>query len=223
MAAILCTPVKDKPPKGNRYPRFLRLGMAVLLAELLTFVLLKLGLGVASSLEIVVGLCAVVLTRSWLIRSVRRSWAFSGFFLRLAGQCVKDRRSWQFSLRTLLVAVLVVACLCSWYANRLRKICTERDFLAGPWQVINDDGTPVVLPDGTGIVVRFDDASTTLYSHREPKWVDFHTLGRKQPPRAIYRMEGKRIRVSEAVGKDRPTSFENICDQTVFLLERMPK
>ena len=144
------------------------------------------------------------------------------------------RRRLQYSLRTLLIVVLLVACVCSWYGNRLHKISRERAFLNGQWRLIHEDGTPVVLPDGSNIVVTLDETSYTIDPFHEPKWIDFHSPTGRVVSRGIYRREGESVRVCQAsLGLKRPTAAEldpdvrlgvrAVVGVNMYLIERVPK
>jgi len=183
--------------------------VVVLLGELLAFIFLKLGLGVSPSIGIAVGVCAVLLTWPWLVRGVFGSWALFRVVLRATANRLMARRSWQFSLRTLLLAVVPIACLYGWYGHRLQAIRQELDFLEGKWRQVREDGTPVVLPDGTLSIVDFNDGKQTVDPNHEPKWLDIHVPGMSRPFKCIYRVEGERLHVLRvSPGLKRPTSFE---------------
>lgn len=215
----------------------MRVGLVLIVAELLAFALLKAGVSVGSSLGGACCAAAVLLTWRSLLRFVRGMLLSISRLVRFMVSRLTDRRTWQFSLRTLFIVVLVWSCICAWYGHRLHKIRREQAFLNGQWRVVREDGSLAVLPDGSNILVTFDETTYTVDLNHEPRWLDFHSPGQRVS-KAIYRREGERLRVLQvSSGCKRPDSFEMDISSlefepgtppggtyglTEYLLERVP-
>ena len=119
----------------------------------------------------------------------------------------RDKRTYQFSLRGLLLAVLLISIACAWYGQRVRRVRTERRMLEGKWWEVSAEGKPVILPTGKPIIVEFARGQYTVDPTHNPKRLDFHSPGGTS--HAIYRWEATRLRVMQASpGLERPSSFD---------------
>ncbi len=115
----------------------------------------------------------------------------------------------QFALRTLLLFLFIVACIGSWYAYRVQRVRHERALLDGIWQIVSDNGTPVMLPNGQMATVEFKQDQYAANPFQEPRWLDFNVPGPSGQSKCIYRWEGARVRIVQASpGAERPHSFE---------------
>jgi hypothetical protein len=127
-----------------------------------------------------------------------------------------------FSLRTLLLVILLLAAGLAWYGYTVRVIERERALLSGVWRMVDDDGTPVII---AGKEVRFDFTQQTVaigMPHGDVGWIDFHNPQRPGTSRAIYRREGNRVRFAQAdVDHPRPTEFDRAKCHTLWLAERV--
>lgn len=132
--------------------------------------------------------------------------------IRLIAMKMRDRQTYQFSLRSLLIAVLLISIVCAWYGHRIRRVREESRILEGKWQVMRE-GKPDMLGDKPHIV-EFSPGNYSVDPTQNPKWLDFHTA--RGTEHAIYRWEGPRLFVMHmSAGMQRPTSF----DQEHFLVE----
>ncbi len=96
---------KNQATRKGPWRSVVRVGLAVILAELFAFALIKAGLGVTWSLAVSCTAGTVALTGAAFWRSAHRR-------ITIAVCRLTDRRTWQFSLRTLfLVTLLLVAVL----------------------------------------------------------------------------------------------------------------
>ncbi|MGA2062578.1 MAG: hypothetical protein ABSG67_19015, partial [Thermoguttaceae bacterium] len=50
----------------------------------------------------------------------------------------KDRRTYQFSIRSLLILFVIVAIICAWYRHRLDVLYQEQRLVFGKWKVLDD-------------------------------------------------------------------------------------
>ncbi|MGO9113430.1 MAG: hypothetical protein ACLP9L_29720 [Thermoguttaceae bacterium] len=184
-------------------------GCVVIAFEVLLWDLIKNGASVVASSAICVAACAVVLARRLLWRWARLSATAACRFTKHVIRVLQRRQTWQFSLRTLLLFVFVVACLCSWYSCRQYRIREERALLSGKWRMIHENGTPVILSNGQPLETDWSDKTPTVNPFHEPKWVDFRLPGNGLS-KGIYRLEGDRLRLSECgPGVERPRSFDD--------------
>jgi hypothetical protein len=138
------------------------------------------------------------------------------------------KRVGRFRLRTLLFAILLIAIACAWYGHQLRMVHNEQRLLHGAWQALNPQGIPLTYR-GKPIVVEFVPGNFVVDPLHAPGWLDFVTP--RGTSLAIYRWEGKRLRVMQrSAGTNRPSSFENagpsgkagVSSATTYLLERLP-
>jgi hypothetical protein len=115
------------------------------------------------------------------------------------------RRWFQFSLKTLLLAVVVMAAALSWYGYRLRIIEKERIRLAGPWYAEVDSVTVATFDadkDGIDLLMPSNGIGRINFQMRGPH--GGLSLG-------IYRCDGEKMTVAQAKpGQPRPTSFEEV-------------
>jgi hypothetical protein len=128
----------------------------------------------------------------------------------------------RFSLRALLLTVLLLAIGLSWYGYYTRVMHRERELLSGTWRMVHDDGTPVLI-HGKEQTMGFLNRETTLRMPRgDVGWIDFQGPGWKAPSRGIYRREGQRVRFAQSeIGDPRPTEFDRTKCHTLWLVERI--
>ena len=118
----------------------------------------------------------------------------------------KPKRRWyQFSLKTLLLAVVVMAAALSWYGYRLRILEKERIRLAGTWYAEVDSVTVATFDadkDGIDLLMPSNGIGRINFQMRGPH--GGLSLG-------IYRCDGEKMTVAQAEpGQPRPTSFEEV-------------
>lgn len=188
------------------------LGM-VLACELLAFILLESGLGVALSFAAATAVGLAFLGWS----HVRASAAASLRLLRAASTLYAaairrlcSRSTYRFRISTLLLAIMGIAVTCGWYSKQWHATRLEQQRLAGKWRMLNMDGIPIVLqgkPVICDLEQEFREGSCTINPAHEPKWIDFQsTTGTS---RGIYRWEGGRLRLRQvSVNALRPESFD---------------
>lgn len=213
--------------------------VTILCVELLALTLLYLGYGAFQSLGIASCAGAAYLILPSLLGLVLLSVRGVCTAFRTLAMRIRDRRTYHFSLKSLLLAVLLIAIASAWYGHRLRGVRAEQRMLEGKWRAVNAAGDSVsTLPTGKDIITEFDFASGkhTLDPTQNPKWWDIHT--QRGTSHAIYRWEGTRLHVMQVPpGVQRPTSFS--CDwrdlaikpgakvwwpyTTEYFLERLPK
>ena len=113
------------------------------------------------------------------------------------------RRWFQFSLKTLLLAVVVMAAALSWYGYRLRILEKERIRLSGTWYGEVDSVTVATFDadkDGIDLLMPSNGVGRINFQMRGPH--GGLSLG-------IYRCDGEKMTVAQAEpGQPRPTSFE---------------
>ncbi len=107
-----CRTIKNQVARKGARRSVVRIGLVVILAELSAFALIKAGQGVTWSLAISCTAGTVALTWPALLRFAPRMLLSFRRTITIAACRLTDRRTWQFSLRTLfLVALLLVAVL----------------------------------------------------------------------------------------------------------------
>ena len=118
------------------------------------------------------------------------------------------RRWFQFSLKTLLLAVVVMAAALSWYGYRLRILEKERIRLAGTWYAEVDSVTVATFDaDNDGIDLLMPNNGVGRINFQRS---DGLSLG-------IYRCDGEKMTVAQAEpGQPRPTSFENVSGVSIW-------
>ena len=193
-------------------------GFPVIFFEMFAFILLKSGCNVTFSITI--SICSSVLISYWRYWTCwgwhlgTQTWNGIKWVIRYLTRKAKDRRTYQYSLGSLLIFVFLVACVCSWYSYRLRKIEQDKSFLQEKWRVINKDGTPYVLQNGKNIIMDWGDAiekgRCIVNPLHDPKWIDFYIPGQNKPSKGIYRIEGERVRILQSDPNCiRPASFQD--------------
>jgi hypothetical protein len=127
----------------------------------------------------------------------------------------------RFSLRVLLLAIAVLAGIFAWYGNRLRAVIAERVKLAGKWHLVDPNGG-IIWVDGKAYEVKFNPGMRLLPPNGNVGQFDFYESGSSDPVRAIYRIAGNRITVSQAEqGQARPVDFDASKGYSVWTCERV--
>lgn len=210
--------------------------VTILCVELLALTLLYLGYGVFQSLGITSGAGAVYVIFPSLLGLVLLIAPGVRTTIQTLAMRMRDRRTYHFSLKSLLLAVLLIAIACAWYGHRVRRVRAEQRMLEGKWRLVSVEGQPITFPEGTPAVCEFEFASG-MYAvdpTQNPKWLDIHAEG--ETSRAIYRWEGTRLHVmGVSPGVQRPTSFDasdlavkpgakiTLPSAAEYFLERLPK
>ena len=120
---------------------------------------------------------------------------------------------WQFSLRTLLIVVLLVAVWSAWYGYRLRRVEIEQHLIEGKWRIVGLKGEVAIL-NSEPFVVEYKPGNYSVDPFQEPRWLDSHTP--RGTRHGIYEWVGDRLHYMWIdPGMQRPTSF----DQTDFQVE----
>lgn len=205
------------PTVGRPRKTIAAAGVTILVFELLAVAMLRFGASVQAGLAALIVGTFVVLNCRRIVHAFRYaattvtngSRRFAAAVVRRA----KNRRSYQFSLRTAFILTALVALVCGWYGHRLRRVQMEWSHLNGRWRLVQEDGSPVVVP-GTGeVVLTIDRQHCAIDPFQQPKWIDF-VSAQMATSKGIYRWEGARIRVSQSPpGLQRPDSFD---EKTVF-------
>jgi hypothetical protein len=226
------------PGRGrqSRLSILLTILLTILCVEGIATALVYLGCGVSSSLGIAVGAGIAYLALPILRALAVRAAAGIRKTARAVGIRLRDKRTYQFSLRALLLAVFLFSIPCAWYGHRIGRVRAERDLLDGKWRRVSEEGVLLVLPTGEPRIVEFAGDGYSVDPNHEPRWLDFHAPGGTS--HAIYRWEGARLRVMQvSPGVRRPTSFDqetvdlrvepgaNLTQFGVstYLLERLPE
>ncbi len=168
-----------------RRARRLSIMVTLLCVEWIALTLLYLGYGAFESLGIAAGAGAVYLAFPSLLAAVVLTISGVRTVIQALAMRIRDRRTYQFSLRSLLLAVLLISIACAWYGQRVRRVRTEWRMLEGKWRLVSAEGKPVILPTGAPIVVEFARGDFTVDPARNPKWLDIHSAGGTS--HAIYR------------------------------------
>jgi uncharacterized protein (TIGR03067 family) len=115
---------------------------------------------------------------------------------------------WLFAF---LLVSIVLGTASTWWINRQRAFNSEMRKFEGVWEMVNDDGTIVVLPNGRRITETFSPSKIRINPFKEPKQLDFVSpTGPDGDLLAIYRWEGDRLRIKLASPElERPVSWES--------------
>ena len=190
-----------------RQLRFMSVAVTLLCAELVAIFLLKLHVAVSTALALPFSAALAFLT--WPL-SLAFAWAVARVSLDAARRCVRklgDRRLYRYSLRQLLLFVLVIAFICAWYGHRLQRVHQEEQLLYGSWHLVHEDGTPVLI-NGSDAVIKFDHRSYSVDPFHDPKWITFYDPN-GTTEKGIYTFENGKLRLMQSSsGMQRPTSFE---------------
>jgi uncharacterized protein (TIGR03067 family) len=113
---------------------------------------------------------------------------------------------WLFGL-LLISTVLGTASI--WWINRQRAFTSEMQKIEVVWEIINDDGTPAMRPNGRQLTVTFSASKIRINPYTEPKQIDFVSpVGPDDDSLGIYRWEGDRLRIKQATSElERPVSW----------------
>src|SRR4029078_4290055 len=113
----------------------------------------------------------------------------------------------QFSLKWLLLTVLVVSLPLGWLSYKRHLLDVEYRTLRGEWAALAKSGDPIIV-NGQELVMEITPRTTTLVDvSSDIRSIDFHTS--KGNSEAIYRCEGDRIRIRQvSEGARRPASFD---------------
>src|SRR5689334_1596708 len=118
----------------------------------------------------------------------------------------RKSRWYQFSLRTLLVVVFLVAGGAAWYGYRVRLIEQERSRLAGTWYARFGTEPPSF---GIGAVAMSGQGVELHVPYGGIGRIDFQMENGSGISRGIYRWDGDTITVAQSPpNQPRPTSFE---------------
>jgi len=187
--------------------RRLKGAITIFCVELVAVALLWTGIGVTLTLGLAIGGGIVVLAWPWLVKTAARFAVWLRSITAAVGSRILDRRSYRFGIRSLLLAVLLIAIVLAWLGYQERQIVVERRRLDGRWQIVSAGGKPLIAPDGKPLIVELSRESYTVNPLQEPKWLDFH--GPQGTSEAIYRWEGDEIVVMEVSGGfEHPNSFD---------------
>ncbi len=114
---------KDPPPR--RHARVAAAGFVIVACELLLWGLVKAGVNVSLSIGLSLAGCTIALARRWLWQRGRLlGTALFPAAHKLGARAIRRlsrRKTWQFSLRTLLLFVLVASIAMSWIAVRMER------------------------------------------------------------------------------------------------------
>jgi hypothetical protein len=198
----------DETYRPRRQRKRLEAALTVIVAQLLAVVLLLAGNSVTLALGVATAAGTLFLTRRllwkaglWIADKVRSLALF------LYGRLL-DRRTYRFGMRSLLLAILIIALLSAWFGYRYRAVSLEKHLLHGRWLMFNRDDKPMIKPDGTPYIFDFSEASYAVDPLSEPKRIDFHTP--QGVSHAIYRWEGDDIVITQvSPGGGRPVDFHS--------------
>jgi hypothetical protein len=149
----------------------------------------------------------------------------------------KDRRTYQFSIRSLLILFVIVAIICAWYRHRLNVLYQEQRLVYGKWKVLYDISGKPMLHNGAEQITTLDENNCKIYPNHEPKWMDI--FDHNSTNECIYCFKGEKLRLDLSLpGSGRPESFSRDADfevspgvygnralgkGVVILLERIPE
>ena len=194
----------------SRRARLLHFGGIALGAELLTFGLLKAGLGVGPSFGLACTAGAAILIRRRLLRGAGALVRYVALSAAAVGRRIFSRDTYRFRLSTLLLAIACMAAVCAWYGDRLHDVRLEKRRLAGKWRVLNLEGAPLVFqgkPAIDDLEQAFRAGTCTIDPSHDPKWIDFHSP--TGTSRGIYDWGNGRVRLRQASENSlRPASFD---------------
>ena len=211
----------------SRRLRRMSLLLTVLCVELLSLTLLNAGKGMFPSLGIALGAGVVYLSLPTILALGSLIVCRLHAAIRELAVSMVDRHTYRFSVRTLLLTVLVICIACTWYGYRRQRVRVEQSLLEGEWYVVSTDGIPYTLGPGKPMIVEFDFASgaDAVDPTQNPKWWDIRT--QRGTSHAIYQWEGARLHVIQVPeGLQRPTSFDvrqRDSQSTEYFLERLQK
>jgi hypothetical protein len=118
----------------------------------------------------------------------------------------KDRRTYQFSIRSLLILFVIVAIICAWYRHRLDVLYQEQRLVFGKWKVLDDVSGKPMFHNGVELTITLDKRNCRIYPNHEPKWMDI--FDRNASQECIYCFKGEKLRLDLTVpGAGRPDSF----------------
>jgi uncharacterized protein (TIGR03067 family) len=115
---------------------------------------------------------------------------------------------WLFGV---LIVSVVLGTASTWWINRQRILNVEMQKFEGVWEMINDDGSPAVRPDGRRLMLTFSSGKIRINPFKEPKQIDFvSSAGPEDDSLGIYRWEGDRLRIMQAASElERPVSWDS--------------
>jgi hypothetical protein len=201
--------------------------LTVLCAELLALAQLYAGYGMFPSLSIALSAGVVYLSLPTILALGSLIVCRLHAAIRALAVSMVDRHTYRFSVRTLLVMVLVICIACAWYGDRRQRVRAEQSLLEGEWYAVSTDGVPYTGGTGKPIIVEFNFVSggDAVDPTQNPKWWDIRT--QRGTSHAIYQWEGTRLHVIQVPeGLQRPTSFDvrqRDSQSTEYFLERLHK
>jgi hypothetical protein len=149
----------------------------------------------------------------------------------------KDRKTYQYSLRSLLILFVIVALICGWYRHRLNVLYQEQCLVYGKWKWLDDITGKPILSNGVEVTITLNENNCKIYTNHEPKWMDI--IDQKGISECIYCFKGEKIRLDLSLpGAGRPDCFSRdaffevspgvygtlaLGKGTVILLERIPE
>jgi predicted RNase H-like HicB family nuclease len=146
--------------------------------------------------------------------AIRKVTALAGQVEQAATDDLPQRRrqsNLSYWLFAFLLVSIVLGTASTWWINRQRAFNYEMQKFEGVWEMINDDGTIVVLPSGRRITETFSPRKIRINPFKEPKQLDFvSSTGPDGDLLAIYRWEGHRLRIKVASPElERPVAWES--------------
>jgi hypothetical protein len=199
---------RDEADKPKRPSKRLEAALTIIVAQLLAVALLFARYSVALSLSVAAAAATVFLTRRllwngglWLVAKVHRIAVATTTRL-------LNRRTYRFGIRSLLVAIFIIALVSAWFGYRYRAVSLERHLLHGQWLMFNRDDRPLIKPEGTPYTYDFSEVSYTIDPFTEPKRIYFHTP--QGTSHAVYRWEGNDVVITQvSPGGGRPVAVHS--------------
>jgi hypothetical protein len=199
----------ELPQPSKQRSRWLEAGLTILVAQLLAAVLLTASLSVPVALGVAVAVTFLFFGRRLIWRSSLWTLAQTRRIAKEVAMRALDRRTYRFGMRSLLLAMLIVAVLSAWFGYRYRAVNLERRLLHGKWVRFNRDDKPMIMPDGTPYTFDFSESSYTIDPLSEPKRIEFHTA--RGTSHAVYRWEGRDLVITQvSAGGGRPVAVGQI-------------
>ncbi len=150
---------------------------------------------------------------------------------------VKDRRTYQYSIRSLLILFVIVAIICAWYRHRLNILYQEQRLVFGKWKMLYDVTEKPMSYNGAEQIITLNENNCKIYLNHEPKWMDI--FDKNSINECIYCFKGQKLRLDLSLpGAGRPDSFSRDADfevspgvygnralgkGVVIILERIPQ
>ena len=125
---------------------------------------------------------------------------------KLAGEIAwraKDLRTYQFSIRSILILFVIVAVICAWYRHRLNILYQEQRLVFGKWKVLYDITGKPILKNGAEKIITLNENNCKIYPNHDPKWMDM--FDKNSTNECIYCFKGDKLRLDLTLpGAGRP-------------------